>query len=243
MERIQFSPVQTAPLLAELYERYLENPASVDASWAAAFAELNDDADAIQKDVSKASWAKSTTKILGQGAGAEPENTGYSADVLSGEHATQAARNSVRARILIRSYRVRGHLNAQFDPLGLIGAGGHKELDYKNYGFTDDDLDKPIFLDTYTAMAGKETATLREILTTMREAYCSSIGVEYMHIQNIEERSWIQEHMEGVDFRNEFTVEFKKKIYKDWWKRRALKTICKSNTRAPSDLASTGAKA
>ena len=201
--------------ITELYERYLENPASVDASWAAAFAELNDDADAIQKDVSKASWAKSTTKILGQGAGAEPENKGYSVDVLSGEHATQAARNSVRARILIRSYRVRGHLNAQFDPLGLIGAGGHKELDYKNYGFTDDDLDKPIFLDTYTAMAGKETATLREILTTMREAYCSSIGVEYMHIQNIEERSWIQEHMEGVDFRNEFSVEFKKKIYKD----------------------------
>ena len=140
--------------IIELYERYLENPASVDASWAAAFAELNDDADAIQKDVSKASWAKSTTKILGQGAGGEPENKGYSVDVLSGEHATQAARNSVRARILIRSYRVRGHLNAQFDPLGLIGAGGHKELDYKNYGFTDDDLDKPIFLDTYTVKAG-----------------------------------------------------------------------------------------
>ena len=55
-------------------------------------------------------------------------------------------------------------------------------------------------------------------------------GVEYMHIPNIEERSWIQEHMEGVDFRNEFSVEFKKKIYKDWWKRRVLKTICKSNT-------------
>ena len=189
--------------IAELYERYLENPAFVDASWAAVFVELNDEADAIQKDLFKASWAKSTTKILGQGAGAEPKSNGKPAAALSGKDATLAARNSVRARILIRSYRVRGHLNAQFDPLGLVGAGGHKELDYKNYGFTDDDLDKPIFLDTYTAMAGRETATLREILAIMKESYCSSIGVEYMHIQNTEERSWIQEHMEGVDFRNE----------------------------------------
>ena len=201
--------------IAELYERYLDNPGSVDASWAALFAELNDDPAGIQKDVSKASWAKTTTKVIGQGGEDESKGNGKATAGVSGADAEQAARASVRARILIRSYRVRGHLNAAFDPLGLVGAGDHKELDYKHYGFTDEDLEKPIFLDSYTSMAGKETATLREILTIMREAYCASIGVEYMHIQEVEERAWIQEQMEGVDFRTNFSTEFKKNVYKD----------------------------
>jgi 2-oxoglutarate dehydrogenase E1 component len=110
---------------------------------------------------------------------------------------------------------VRGHLHAQFDPLGLLGAGYHSELDYKTYEFTESDLDKPIYLDTFTAMAGKETATLREVLEIMRESYCGSIGVEYMHIQEMEERAWIQKNVEGIDYKAGYSSDLRRKLYQD----------------------------
>ncbi|MEE2761278.1 MAG: 2-oxoglutarate dehydrogenase E1 component, partial [Pseudomonadota bacterium] len=203
--------------IAELYERFLDDPGSVDASWSKFFDKLGDDAASVRSEIAGASWARSRTSVIGNDNAVEAtadmalEASGPATDAGF----TKAAQASVRARILIRSYRVRGHLNAAFDPLGLIGAGYHKDLDYKTYGFTDDDLDKEIYLDTYTAMAGRDRATLREILAIMRETYCSSIGVEYMHIQDVEERAWIQEQMEGVDFRSGFSTDLKKRIYKD----------------------------
>ena len=203
--------------LAEIYQRYLEDSSSVDESWASVFVELNDGVAGIHNDINKASWAKFTGKIIGQ-EGVEKDTGYYSkaqSDSSVSRHAVTAARDAVRARILIRSYRVRGHLNAQFDPLGLEGGGDHKDLDYKTYGFTEEDLSRPIFLDRYTSMAGKETATLHEILRTMKDAYCSSIGVEYMHIQEIEERAWIQEQVEAVDYRSLFSANLKTTIFKD----------------------------
>ena len=208
--------------IAELYERFLDDPASVDASWSDLFGDLGDDPVAVKSEVAGASWARSRTSVIGDGDGAGDEDMAPAKPAVPSPTAapaaadiTKAAQESVRARILIRSYRVRGHLNAVFDPLGLIGSGFHKDLDYKTYGFTEDDLDKEIYLDTYNAMAGREKATLREILEIMRESYCASIGVEYMHIQDVEERAWIQGEMEGVDFRANFSTDLKKRIYKD----------------------------
>jgi 2-oxoglutarate dehydrogenase E1 component len=208
--------------IADLYERFLDDPSSVDASWSKLFGDLGDDAGTVKSDVAGASWARSRTSIIGNGddggaeAPAATANKPAAAPAASdGDDFTKAAQASVRARILIRSFRVRGHLNAAFDPLGLVGAGYHKDLDYKTYGFSDDDLDKEIYLDTYTAMAGRERATLAEVLKIMRATYCASIGVEYMHIQEVEERAWIQEQMEGVDFRAGFSADLKKRIYKD----------------------------
>jgi len=209
--------------IAQMYERFLDDPSSVDASWSKLFGDLDDDASAVKSDVAGASWARSHTSIIGNGDGdgayeAEPAAAAKPAAASGAPQAadfTKAAQASVRARILIRSFRVRGHLNAAFDPLGLIGAGYHKDLDYKTYGFSDDDLDKEIYLDTYTAMAGRERATLAEVLEIMRATYCASIGVEYMHIQDVEERAWIQEQMEGGDFRADFSADLKKRIYKD----------------------------
>ncbi|HJO85708.1 MAG TPA: 2-oxoglutarate dehydrogenase E1 component, partial [Rhodospirillales bacterium] len=189
-----------AAFIAELYNWYLEDPGSVDQSWATVFADLADDKVLIQGEINGASWARSTTNVIGASDPDEAQKkTNGAAPAASAAEVNKIAQRSIRARILIRSYRVRGHLHAQFDPLGLVGAGYHRELDYKFYGFTEDDLDRKIYIDTFTSMAGKETATLGEILEVMRRSYCSSIGVEYMHIQEIEERSWIQEHVEGVD--------------------------------------------
>jgi 2-oxoglutarate dehydrogenase E1 component len=202
--------------ISELYERYLENPNSVDPSWVNVFTDLDDDPLLIKSDIKGASWARSNTSIIGAGEPGQAEkHSNHVSSNVSSDQVNEIAKRSIRARILIRSYRVRGHLHAQFDPLGLVGAGYHKELDYKSYEFTEEDLDKEIYLDTITAMGGKEMATLRQILDTMRESYCSSIGVEYMHIQEMEERTWIQKNIEGVDYKSNYSPDLRRAIYKD----------------------------
>ncbi len=170
--------------VAELHERYLLDPWSVDDEWRRLFDELTG-----QPSVD----------------GAAP----------SAEAIRRAASQSIRARILIRSFRMLGHLEADFDPLGLRRTEAHRDLDYRTYGFTESDLDTPIFLDTLSGLAGHETATLREILSIVRKSYCSTIGVEYMHVQEIEERAWIQRHVEEVDWRARLTPEAKLGIYRD----------------------------
>jgi 2-oxoglutarate dehydrogenase E1 component len=88
--------------------------------------------------------------------------------------------DSIRALMLIRSYRGRGHSRAQLDPLGLQKPSPHSELDPATYGFTAADMDRP----SSSTCVGKEHATLREILAICRASYCGSIGVEFMHIQD-----------------------------------------------------------
>lgn len=196
--------------IAELYERFLENPASVDESWSDYFQALNPEGSGVVSDYTGASWARSKTSVVGvpNGEDKAPEGKGGG---VSAEEVRAAAYDSIRARILIRSYRVRGHLTANFDPLGLVGAGYHKDLDYKSYGFTEDDLDRPIFIDN---LVGHDTLSLRQILDIVQTAYCGTMGVEYMHIQEIEERAWIQERVEGIDFETDITPEIKKDVYR-----------------------------
>src|SRR5690606_5038249 len=87
--------------------------------------------------------------------------------------------------------------------------GEHPELEPESYGFSEADMDRPIFIDN---MLGLETATLREILAILRRTYCSTIGVEFMHIYHPEQKAWIQERIEGRDKEIHFTQEGKKAI-------------------------------
>jgi 2-oxoglutarate dehydrogenase E1 component len=114
--------------------------------------------------------------------------------------------------MLIRSYRVRGHLEAQLDPLGLARPKPHPELDPKTYGFTEADFDRPIFLDM---VLGRETATLREILAICRASYCGPIGVEFMHIQAPDQKDWIQRRIEGASWASAFDRDAKRAILQD----------------------------
>jgi 2-oxoglutarate dehydrogenase E1 component len=121
----------------------------------------------------------------------------------------QSTRDSVRALMLIRAYRMRGHFYAKLDPLGLEPARDHEELDPRTYGFTDADLDRKIFLDH---VLGLDYATLREIVAILERTYCQTLGVEFMHISNGAQKGWIQERIEGPDKEISFTREGRRAI-------------------------------
>jgi 2-oxoglutarate dehydrogenase E1 component len=121
----------------------------------------------------------------------------------------RAADDSIRAMMLIRTYRVRGHLAADLDPLHLTRREVPADLTAEYHGFSDDDLDRPVWLG---GALGFETATVREIVAVLQRNYCGHIGLEYMHINEVEERRFLQERMEGKDAEIQFTPEGKQSI-------------------------------
>ena len=201
--------------IAELYARFVSDPSSVDESWSEVFRTLDDDAKAVLDEVRGASWAPRQTRVLGSN-GASPSVSDATEGVVeapahpshaasrgaSAEEVRQATMDSIRALMLIRAYRVRGHLEADLDPLKLHKPEPHPELDPATYGFSERDLDRPIFINY---VLGLESATLREIVSILRATYCGTIGVEFMHKQEPDEKSWIQERVESIRNRTEFT--------------------------------------
>src|SRR5881628_4224400 len=121
----------------------------------------------------------------------------------------RAAEDSIRAMMLIRTYRVRGHLAADLDPLGLSRRDVPADLTPAWHGFTDADLDRPIFI---CGALGLETATVREIVRILQATYCGHIGFEYMHINEVEERRFIQQRIESPEETVQFTTEGKQSI-------------------------------
>ncbi|MGQ0665286.1 MAG: 2-oxoglutarate dehydrogenase E1 component [Pseudomonadota bacterium] len=191
-----------APFIAELYARFLADPSSVEASWAQFFAGLGDDISAASADIRGASWAPRPAVAGARGAARAPSNGGL-AEATRGVVAKgalvgrirAASLDSIRALMLIRAHRVRGHLTATLDPLGLERRTYHPELDPKTYGFTDADYERPIFID---GVLGHDTLSLMEILAILKATYCGNVGVEFMHIQDADQKAWIQERVEGA---------------------------------------------
>ncbi|MEE8548759.1 MAG: 2-oxoglutarate dehydrogenase E1 component, partial [Alphaproteobacteria bacterium] len=205
--------------IEELYQRYLAEPNSVDPDWARFFAGLNEDAGEVLKELRGASWSPKGTRVITNGEnGVEPFADGTPppvAGTLAGagnEEIRAATLDSLRALMLIRAYRVRGHLLADLDPLGLEERPPHPELEPATYGFTEADYDREIFINY---VLGLETATLREILEVVKQTYCAKVGVEFMHIQEPDEKAWIQERVESTRNAPEFSSDEKKMIYRN----------------------------
>ncbi|OHB39733.1 MAG: 2-oxoglutarate dehydrogenase E1 component [Phenylobacterium sp. RIFCSPHIGHO2_01_FULL_70_10] len=208
----------------DLYARWAENPNSVEASWRAFFASLHDRADEIKRGAGQPGWTKAPTPgprpdwlsaIDGLWPAVEAKLEKKVADrapAASTDTVRAATLDSLRAIMMIRAYRMRGHLRANLDPLGIaIVPGDASELDPATYGFTEADYDRPIFLDY---VLGLETATLREILDILRRTYCGDVGVQYMHISDPSQKAWLQERIEGRDKEIAFTNEGKVAILK-----------------------------
>ena len=208
--------------IQEVYERYKRDPRSVEPGWASFFEALGDDLTDIVTPEEGPSWAPRESRVVGGSVDAgtlsdattdrKQFDNPYEALMAQlrqaagpGASATQirqATLDSIRALMLIRAYRMRGHMHAKLDPLGMTHRGDHPELDPASYGFEEKDWDRQIFINYYL---GLESATLREIVDICEQTYCGSIGVEFLHIQDPSEKSWIQERIESTLNRKDFT--------------------------------------
>ena len=215
-----------ADYIDELYARYEAEPQSVDAQWQAFFASLKDAEWDVVQNARGASWQRSDwplvphgdlvnaldgdwaeiEKSIGDKVRAKAQAKGV--EISSGD-VQQATRDSMRALMLIRAFRMRGHLHANLDPLGLEPPRDPEELDPRSYGFSDADFDRRIFLDH---VLGLEFGTLRQIVAILQRTYCQTLGVEFMHISDPQQKGWIQERIEGPDKEITFTREGKRAI-------------------------------
>jgi 2-oxoglutarate dehydrogenase E1 component len=248
MDMTSFLNGHNATYIAQLYERFLREPGNVDAEWRHFFGGLNDDEAALLAELHGAAWAPNDAAVIGAyganghaapgGAATAYAPAPYAQPMMPADQIRRATLDSIRALMLIRAYRVRGHLEATLDPLGRSKHEPHPELDPRTYGFGDSDQDRPIFINY---VLGLESASLRQIMSILRETYCGNIGVEFTHIQDPDEKAWIQERIEGARNQTDFTERGKKAILDRLTAAEVFEHFLDKNTPAPSASGSTAA--
>ncbi|MCV2882631.1 2-oxoglutarate dehydrogenase E1 component [Actibacterium sp. XHP0104] len=218
-----------AEYVEQLYARYANDPNAVDAAWQQFFSALGDADMDVKAEAAGPSWQRAdwppvpnddlTAALDGQWAAPAVEAKGAGKKIaakaaekgieVSDDQIKRAVLDSIRALMIIRAYRIRGHLVADLDPLGMRDGNAHPELDPKSYGFTDADMDRPIFIDN---VLGLQIASLRQILDIVKRTYCGTFALQYMHISDPEQASWLKERIEGYGKEIAFTREGRKAI-------------------------------
>ncbi|MDO5530244.1 MAG: 2-oxoglutarate dehydrogenase E1 component, partial [Paracoccus sp. (in: a-proteobacteria)] len=214
-----------AAYVEQLYGQWANDPAAVDAAWDAFFRSLGDAPEEASRGAEGASWGRAdwppqlgddnTAALTGEWPMSTQADAKAAIDKIAAKAAEkgkaidpaamrQAVLDSVRALMLIRAFRIRGHLHADLDPLGLREVPDTGELDPATYGFTDADMDRPIFIDN---VLGLEIASIRQITELMSRTYCGTFALQFMHISNPEEAAWLKERIEGFGKEIEFTRE------------------------------------
>jgi len=218
-----------AAFIEGLHDKWAADPSSVSAEWRGFFDQLRDSAATVKASSAAGSWGRSqaaeptedTGVFDGRWPAAKPDPRAKTAAAApaaapvavapvgaSPDEVRAAAHDSIRVLMLIRSYRVRGHLQATLDPLGIEAKTNNPELTPEFYGFTEADLDRPIYLD---GVLGLQTGTIREVMAILKRTYCGNIGIQFMHIAEPDEKGWLQQRFEGPDAfeKNGFTREGK----------------------------------
>ena len=225
-ERTSFLYGGNAQFIEQLQAAYERDPGSVDPDWQEFFANLGDNPADVAATAEGPSWARADwpQPLNGEMVSVLDGNWAVVEQAIGGKLAGKAARSgsaqdveelrkatldSVRALMMIRAYRMRGHLIADLDPLNLREKQAHPELDPTSYGFGPQDLDREIFIDN---VLGLERATINQIVAILKSTYCSTMAVEFMHMSDPRHKAWLQERIEGPDKSIEFTVPGKKAI-------------------------------
>ncbi len=217
-----------ADYIDQLAAKHAADPASVDAAWADFFQSLGETEVDTKRQAQGPSWARAdwptapvddlTAALTGEwpvmpdakGAAKKIADKAATAAVpVSEEQIQRAVLDSIRAIMLIRAYRIRGHLAADLDPLGIAQKADHPELDPASYGFTEADMDRPIFIDN---VLGLVHASMRQIVDIVKRTYCGTFALQYMHISNPEQAAWLKERIEGYGKEIAFTREGRKAI-------------------------------
>ncbi|CCH42044.1 2-oxoglutarate dehydrogenase E1 component [Wickerhamomyces ciferrii] len=206
-----FLQTQNATYIDEMYDAWKKDPSSVHVSWNAYFKNLNGNAPASQAFTAPPTLvptpAGGVASVIPSANGA---SSGVNDDVLL----------HLKVQLLVRAYQVRGHQKAHIDPLGISFADDKshptpKELTLEHYGFTEADLNRQITLGPGIlprfAKDGKSSLTLKEVVDTCEQLYCSSIGFEYIHIPSREKCDWLRERLE-IPTPYKYTVDQKRQI-------------------------------
>jgi 2-oxoglutarate dehydrogenase E1 component len=223
-----FMQGHNAEYLEQLYARYAADPNAVDEAWQAFFQAMGDADHDVKREAQGPSWARADwppapadeltsaldgqwpapveTRAAGQKIAAKAAEVGVK---VTDDQVKRAVLDSVRALMIIRAYRIRGHLAADLDPLGLREPTPHPELDPKSYGFTEADMDRPIFIDN---VLGLQIASMRQILDIVKRTYCGTFALQYMHISDPEQSAWLKERIEGYGKEITFTREGRRAI-------------------------------
>ena len=221
LDRTSFLEGSNSDFIEELYLKYVNNPETVPQSWREFFVGLNEDSQIIRTEIQGPSWApKQITKLqngdeIQSHISEEPNGntlalqTNLQQVIRPSKSYSSSSRDSIRAIAMIRGYRIRGHLIAKLDPLELMKREKHPDLDPLHYGFDEQNRDKKIFLDGFL---DRESATINEMMDFLNKTYCSTIGVEFMHIADPEEKKWFRNRMEQKEHQVSFTKKGKNNI-------------------------------
>ena len=223
-----FMQGHNAEYLEQLYAQYATDPSAVDAAWAEFFRQMGDAEPDVKAEAAGPSWARGDwppapnddltaaltgewpapveAKSAGKKIAAKAEKAGVE---VSQEQIQRAVLDSIRALMLIRAYRIRGHLAADLDPLAMRSDEPHPELDPQSYGFNEADMDRPIFIDN---VLGLQVASMRQIVDIVKRTYCGTFALQYMHISDPAQSAWLKERIEGYDKEIKFTREGRKAI-------------------------------
>ena len=208
-KKTSFLAGNNSEFINEFYADYISDPNSLPESWRRFFDGLSDDETLIYKNLKGPSWSpeknikKPSLKLK------DNKNVDEISNELNSRSVKQASKDSVRAIMLIRAYRIRGHLIANLDPLSIQKKEEHPELKPESYGFNNDDYDRKIFLD---GVLGIQYGDLNQILSILKKTYSSNIGYEFMHMSDPEEKAWIRDRIEGPEKKITFTDNGKRAI-------------------------------
>ncbi|MDC0393758.1 2-oxoglutarate dehydrogenase E1 component [Candidatus Pelagibacter sp.] len=209
-EKTSFLTKSNSAFLEQMYLKYINKDLDLPSSWKNYFDDLGDELDLVVNEIKGPSWApiKKQINIVEKKPKKEVHSNGSVKNVIS-ENNLQNNIDSIKAVELIRAYRLRGHLLAKLDPLGLKKTEYLEELHPEYYGFKKSDYKREIFLNDVT---NKKYSNISEILTFLNKTYCGSIGYEYMHISNPEERIWLRRRIEEDENEIKFTKNGKEAI-------------------------------
>lgn len=215
-----------ADYIEKLYAQFKADPTSVDESWQTFFDGLGDQPADIVKSADGPSWGRADWpraeggdlvsaldgdwgEIATKVQQVEVKKADAAGQAVDPKKILEATRDSIHAIMMIRAYRMRGHLHADLDPLKLTPKPDAPELDPGSYGFSEADFDRKIFIDFYL---GLEYATIPQMLEILKRTYCSTLALEFMHISDPVAKSWLQERIEGENKAINFTELGKKAI-------------------------------
>jgi 2-oxoglutarate dehydrogenase E1 component len=219
-----------ADYIGQLAAKHAADPASVDAAWAEFFKSMGDTEADARRAANGPSWARRdwppqpmddlTAALTGEWPMAPAKDAKGTAEKIIVKAAEQnvqltedqikrAVLDSIRALMIIRAYRIRGHLAANVDPLGQRDTKNQPELDPASYGFAESDMDRPIFIDNVLGLAH---ASMRQIMDIVRRTYCGTFALQYMHISDPEQAAWLKERIEGYGKEIAFTREGRRAI-------------------------------